>query len=455
MKTLSQQHSPHIGPALVSKSKAWVFPVLIITLIAIFPWGNLSGQENEKNRIVTVARKMAPGTEKDLYKLGYPWSGFQPTGFVAEKGKALTVIVETDEGEPTPNLTIVNLRAYDWNDQASIPLSPGTNKVVPQKSGIIYIKNSHSQKKPPVIRFSDATPMPLYRHGKTTPDEWRKMLRMPNTYGMVEISTDRILITVTAEKAKLYLRDPKKLCESFDEIMNVYARLLGLSPKAQAPHDIPQNLMHLIEVNHSYMYATNHRTAFHRDTVHCILDDKILRKDGWGPWHEIGHMHQVQEYKFQGLGEVTVNIFSLEVQHHFGNRARIDNDKMRKSIKKHFANPNRNYHEINDLFMKVAMFWQLRLAFGDDFYPQLHRLNREKSPKLKTDEEKLQYFIQLSSQVSGYDLSPFFLAWGLKPSTATSDLISKQKKLSTPIWRNFDFSTVRTKGTLGIAQPRP
>jgi hypothetical protein len=405
----------------------------------------------DKNRVLVVERKRSINDEQAIYKLGAPWSPFQATGFVAEKGKPFTVYLITDPDDACPKLNIVNLGKYNWNDQIGQTLKPGKNEITPRKSGIIYIANPNQQKCPPVVYFEDSPTMPLYRHGKTTQEEWQKMLKKENPYGMVEIVTRRTMFTLTSEKFKKNPPNIEKLCETLEEIMSVYARLLGLSEKNLPPNDIPQNVMHIIEVDAGYMYATNCRVAFHRDVIHEILDYQNDRKNGWGLWHEIGHMHQVQEYKFKDMSEVTVNIFSLEAQAHFKNRARIDTPEMRAAIQKHLALPasKRDYHKIGDVFMKLALFWQLRLAFGADFYPKLHRYNREHNPELG---DRQQYFILLSSRISGYDLRPFFVAWGMSVSPQTEDAIAKLKlqKLPHQIWRNTDFSQATPKGRVGI-----
>jgi hypothetical protein len=69
---------------------------------------------------------------------------------------------------------------------------------------------------------------------------------------------------------------------------------------------------------------------------------------------------------------------------------------------------------------RLAMFRQLWLAFGDEFYIKLHQLAREDNAKpdprivardLDT-ENQMANFMVLSSQASGYDLTNFFREWG-------------------------------------------
>lgn len=67
------------------------------------------------------------------------------------------------------------------------------------------------------------------------------------------------------------------------------------------------------------------------------------------------------------------------------------------------------------------MFWQLHLAYGEDFYPNLHKLYRElpKDKLPETDEDEIQAFIFNTSKVAKQNLLPFFDQWGLKVSQET------------------------------------
>ncbi len=79
----------------------------------------------------------------------------------------------------------------------------------------------------------------------------------------------------------------------------------------------------------------------------------------------------------------------------------------------------KNYDQIDNLFVKLGMFWRLDLAFGDNFYPKLHQMYRLTSLEELgdgSDEEKKQLFITMASKVANRDLTPFFEIWGLMPS---------------------------------------
>ncbi|MDO4551844.1 MAG: M60 family metallopeptidase [Planctomycetia bacterium] len=416
----------------------------------------LENPKSLKENEVLVPQKPSTYMETKWRRGGLPWSYFLPTGYTVKAGQVFAVMLKTDPCGSFPNLIIADSRSYNWNRQISFSLSPGWNFFVAPASGILYMDNPYEsdlQKFAPVVHFANVTPMPFYLFGKTTPQQWKKMLEMPNPYGMAEICTNRVLITVSEKNIKKYLDDPEALCKSMNHMMDTYARLLGFSENEAPPHRRPVSLMHMYEVDHMYMYATSFRTAYHFHSVKPIINNNAFQKDGWGPWHEVGHMHQVPQYQSSDLTEVTVNIFSLEMQLSLGQKARIDAPETIRAMKRFLADPNRDYNKNNDVFMKLCMFWQLRMAFGENFYPQLHRYYREHDLPIKTDQDKMQYLVRVSSKISGYDLSPFFTAWGIHMTDETKNIIQEYKKLETPIWEATNFSTILPEGTVGIYTP--
>ena len=211
-------------------------------------------------------------------------------------------------------------------------------------------------------------------------------------------------MTFSVENVKKYVDSPAKILKEYEYLMGVYAKLMGFDEEPDSPeakptvHTRPRCRMRLIEVDHGHMFATFGYTAYHFEAVEPVLNSEKFLSNGWGPWHEIGHEHQLDQYEFQGMTEVTVNIFSLEMQTSLGQTARIDTPEMKAKLKEYFEKPDRDYLAEKDVFMKVALFWQLRLAFGPDFYPRLHRAYRE-MPMPETDAAKIQTFIEKASEI--------------------------------------------------------
>ena len=396
---------------------------------------------------VPVFRRPSAVVERQRRGGGFDWSDLQPTGLAVKEGAKFTVWLDADLKGPLPLMGLCKSEK-----QASITLAPGENVLEAPFDGILYVKNpfdATEQKTLPKIYISGAKPIPLFRLGKTDEEEWRKMLEGKNPVGLAELSSKRILMTFSVENVKKYVDSPAKILKEYEYLMAVYAKLMGFDEETDSPdakptvHTRPRCRMRLIEVDHGHMFATFGYTAYHFGAVEPVLNSEKFFSNGWGPWHEIGHEHQLDQYEFQGMTEVTVNIFSLEMQTSLGHTARIDTPEMKAKLTEYFEKPDRDYLAEQDVFMKVALFWQLRLAFGPDFYPRLHRAYRE-MPMPETDAAKIQTFIEKASEISGRNLEPFFEAWGLKADPKALEKMRKLPKLEKPIWLNFEFSDLKS-----------
>ncbi|PEJ50042.1 wall-associated protein [Bacillus wiedmannii] len=199
----------------------------------------------------------------------------------------------------------------------------------------------------------------------------------------------------------------------------------------------------------NYMYATYYRTAYSKGNLESVLNLEELTNDGWGPWHEVGHQHQQNTWLWDGLGEVTVNIYSLAVQTTFGHETRLEQEGRYEAAFAYLGKPDAQ--EKMNVFEKLVMFWQLHLAYGDQFYPNLHQMYRllHDTELPKSDEEKKQMFIYMTSKVAGQNLIPFFDKWGLFVNDATREKIEKLNlpKLEKEIWLSTDSNPIREKQT--------
>ncbi|HDR7762123.1 TPA: S-layer protein, partial [Bacillus cereus] len=169
--------------------------------------------------------------------------------------------------------------------------------------------------------------------------------------------------------------------------------------------------------------------------------------DGWGPWHEAGHLRQQSPWKFYNMTEVQNNIYSLSVEKAFNQPSNLEKSGIYPKAFQYLEQGNKNYDEISDVFVKLVMLWQLQLAYGEDFYPKLHQLYRDmpSSELPQTDENKKQLFMISASKVAKQNLIPFFEKWGLRPN---NDTIQKVAALGYPIltaeiWKGTDSNPIK------------
>jgi len=66
------------------------------------------------------------------------------------------------------------------------------------------------------------------------------------------------------------------------------------------------------------------------------------------------------------------------------------------------------------------MFQQLKLAFGESFYHELHRQARRETNRPTTTDTRMRWFMLKACNISGKNLTSFFQKWGMKLSTQSA-----------------------------------
>ena len=243
--------------------------------------------------------------------------------------------------------------------------------------------------------------------------------------------------------------DPTDLMKLHDKIIRLENAVAGLSEDSVGVAKSPTHYVQFVEkrkpAKGDFMFAKHYHTGYIPTAMNRVLDIEVLEKDGWGPWHEVGHLHQQEPWKWSKVREVTVNIYSLAVQKALGNQ--LEMDEHYKNSFEYLEKPKaeRFIDDINPL----TMFWQLNVVYGEHFYPRLHQAYRllPQSEMPHSDEEKKQLFIYMTSKVAGQNLIPFFEEWGLTPNDDIREKIEKSKlpKLEKEIWKATDSNDIREK----------
>ncbi|PEP14113.1 S-layer protein [Bacillus toyonensis] len=400
-------------------------------------------------RVLYVEGKGDPEKIRAIDRRHFKFSPYEPTGLYASPNEKIIIQVEG-----TQNIqAYIGTFSYDgaWNQDSlvkSFTLKPGENTIESLNGGMIYFYNPQQGGTVKTEIKTGGTTTPLFELGKHTQQDLVDMLdKYPDTHA-VELKGERVLITASPARVKKYLidsnTDPVQLLKKLDESISIQDRVSGLSEKESDKHYV-----HFVEDNHStgYMYSYYGRTAYIGDAIQHVLNVKDFTENGWGPWHEAGHQRQQLPWTWDGLGEVTVNIYSMSVQRAFGNKSRLESGTYDKAFT-YLNKPQseKDYNKIDDVFVKLVMFWQLDLAFGEEFYPKLHQLYRaipnEELPK--SSDEKIQDFIYNTSKVTQKNLLPFFDKWGLIATPETRQKIENLNYplLAAPIWEAIDSKPV-------------
>ncbi|MFE7376056.1 M60 family metallopeptidase [Bacillus cereus] len=411
--------------------------------------------QNEKsvkseNRAFAVPGKGDVEVLKQQERKSMAFSPYEPTGLYAKPNEQITINVEGNQDIQV----YIGTYSYDasWREDSKIKsftLKPGINTIQSPNGGMIYFYNKQQGGTIRTTITTGGTTTPFFELGKHTKQDLINMLdQYPNAHA-VELKGERVLITASPARVKKYLlgsnTDPVQLLKKMDEATRIQDKVAGLSEE-----QVDKHYIHYVEENHSpdyYMYATSYRTAYVGDAIQYVLDINKFITDGWGPWHEAGHLRQQSPWKFYNMTEVQNNIYSLSVEKAFNQPSNLEKSGIYPKAFQYLEQANKNYDEISDVFVKLVMLWQLQLAYGEDFYPKLHQLYRDMpSGELpQTDENKKQLFMISASKVAKQNLIPFFEKWGLRPN---NDTIQKVAALGYPIltaeiWKGTDSNPIK------------
>ncbi|ENQ3111309.1 wall-associated protein [Bacillus anthracis] len=438
------------------KSRVLVAGVCLATLLT--PYGlelpkvyaEMAVEDKEKQQEERVYQLLPKGDVegmRELHQRGMSFSPYEPTGIYVKPDEEVVIQVEGNQQIKA----YIGTYSYEKEEPKQFNLHPGENKISSSNGGLLYFYNYHNTGEVVAKVKKGGTPNPLFILGKHTTKDWKRMLaENPDPYA-IEMKGENSLLTMHPETVAEHLKqeDPAALLKKHDEIINIEHKISGLSKDGAGVANQGKHSIHFVEdwYTDDYMYATYYRTAYSKGNLESVLNLEELTNDGWGPWHEVGHQHQQDTWLWDGLGEVTVNIYSLAVQTTFGHKTRLEQEGRYEAAFAYLGKPDAQ-EKMNE-FEKLVMFWQLHLAYGDQFYPNLHQMYRllHDTELPKSDEEKKQMFIYMTSKVAGQNLIPFFNKWGLSANDATREKIEKLNlpKLEKEIWLSTDSNPIREK----------
>ncbi len=406
-------------------------------------------EKQQEERVYQLLPKGNVEEMRELHQRRMSFSPYEPTGIYVKPGEEVVIQVEGAQQIKA----YIGTYSYEKEEPKQFNLNPGENKISSSNGGLLYFYNYHNTGEVVAKVKKGGTPNPLFILGKHTTKDWKRMLaENPDPYA-IEMKGENSLLTMHPETVAEHLKqeDPAALLKKHDEIINIEHKISGLSKDGAGVANQGKHSIHFVEdwYTDNYMYATYYRTAYSKGNLESVLNLEELTNDGWGPWHEVGHQHQQDTWLWDGLGEVTVNIYSLAVQTTFGHKTRLEQEGRYEAAFAYLGKPDAQ--EKMNVFEKLVMFWQLHLAYGDQFYPNLHQMYRllHDTELPKSDEEKKQMFIYMTSKVAGQNLIPFFDKWGLFANDVTREKIEKLNlpKLEKEIWLSTDSNPIREKQT--------
>ncbi|MDA2313532.1 M60 family metallopeptidase [Bacillus cereus group sp. MYBK35-2] len=413
-------------------------------------------ESNFEQRVFHLPGKGSVEEERERLKQKWNLSTNEPTGIYAKPNEEITIEIQGKESVKA----FIGTKSYDVEGFKEFDLKPGKNVIKSPNGGILYFYNLNDSGEVTAKVEKGGSHFPLFILGKHTKKDWDAMLEKYKDPYAVELKGERSLVTASYDAVKNHMgnTDPVELMKLHDKIIRMENSVAGLSEDgigvAKSPSHYVQFVEKRIPAKGDRMFATHYHTGYVPDVMDKVLNTEELKKNGWGPWHEVGHLHQQAPWQWTGMGETTVNIYSLAVQTALGNKSRMEVDGRYEQAFAYLNQPDEK--KDFDKSDPLIMFWQLQLVYGDQFYPRLHQMYRVLSdtefPMLDidgviSDREKKQMFIYMASKAAGQNLISYFAKWGLH---AEADTVEKVSKLQLPepkneIWLSRDSNPIREK----------
>jgi hypothetical protein len=355
----------------------------------------------------------------------FEFSDFVPTGAYVESNSTFKFNLKLEKGTDCPEILIGTYsHSSQWNQQPQkYKTKKGLNIInVGKKGGLVYVKYTSEQAKEyskAKIEFLEGWKhSPVYKFKKTSKLIWKKMLTELDVPSATIIGDKAFIVLFKNTALKYVDKNLDETLSTIDHILELENEYAGMDASDPLHEPLKHKLLLVEYTGDYYMFAYNCRTAYNTNGIKYLLDPELLIIQGWGPWHELGHMHQMFTWTWSQLTEVTVNLYSLYVEKSLGiKESRLVRDhtwpKAMMYLNQKESLKNFNSDKTN-IWVRLCMFYQLDLAFGKKFYQDLHKalrsspINDYKVPTL------MRNFMLNACKVSGKDLSSFFRAWGWK-----------------------------------------
>ena len=361
---------------------------------------------------------------------------WQATGFYAAPGELVEVIVP-------PELVGLGYRVRinahtdnigqrsSWerfpNVHRWFEINSTTTQVANAFGGSIFIdlRGDKFDENPPnhgpiEVTVSNALRQPWFDLDQHTDADWNTIWRdQPGNYAVL-VSSNHVLCLPKQQVESVNLSEPTRLMRWWDSVVTSEDWLAGyLNPRTGAE---------LANVDVQISAGTAHSgypfQAYQKYWGNLADIDDLALHGSWGDFHELGHNHQRSWWKFDGDGEVTVNVFSTYCLRTLASSPDPGGwgwvaDPVAVIQRATAAAQSSNYLDITDSFADRLSFWiQLADGFGWETYHQVlssyedDNVNNPSALPSNDQEDMEQWLVRWSNQV-GYNLSGFMVdTWG-------------------------------------------
>lgn len=372
--------------------------------------------------------------------------GWHSTGLYALPGTEVTIEIpssvklEITDGKKSQNYGVrigchtdkLNLEKHKtWSRSPELsfntPIKSATTKITSPFGGLLYIEVPDKAEGKFTVKIKNAAAAPAFILGKTTAEQWKAQLE-GTTVPWGELECPRVTVSLPLDQLK-QIPDVQKIAEHLQKNMELQDWLMGwdtLPGKLNKP-------MRLV-VDRQISAGGGHSGYPAMGTIGWgkpIATGSLITNGSWGIWHELGHNHQSAPYRLDGLGEVTVNLFSLLCQMKTSGKTIETSWGGMKSLSgdlSEFFSGTETYTEAGKKHgLRLYFFAELIKEFGFEPF-RAASLKYHAQPydaKNTPNPEKWDWLMIALSEATGKNLAPYFTAWRTPVTEAAKEKIAK------------------------------
>ena len=396
---------------------------------------------NEKTfRIGTYKPVSKESRWRSIVKVGYALSpNSDPTGISVKAGDIITVYVETIPSGG--NIVIRNVPARSATGD-SYNLTSGFNALKMQTKGYLFVDYEVDNTNNGAAPYTALTSYPdvtIHIEGGTvhgafstirgdTNEDWANMttylFKKEDTGDTTEddnylqLRSEKLIFNMKASLVKNAC--PSKMVEllaQWDGIVNMEHDIMGLKTEFDGYFNTP--MMAVSFTGDGHMYASTYGTYYKESTLSDVMSYENLFAGGslWGPAHEIGHINQAA-INIIGQSEVSNNVFSniaVFLNGHLTSRAAYASTTF-ENMANNVYWQDRGIWERTHLYFQLYQFFHVQ-GYKTTFYQDLFKAlradpcTRVQRTFIDATDDYLKFY-KKACEVSGYDLTEFFQAYG-------------------------------------------
>ncbi len=374
----------------------------------------------------------SPGRWKNITKVGYALSpNSDPTGIAVKANDELTIYVSDVPIGTT--VALRNVPKYNATGTA-YTLKKGYNVLTVGADGLLFMDyevDNTTGGAAPFTAMSSYPEITVHIEGGKvngyfsvvrgdTNEDWAIMKeKLFKENDFLQLRSNKQIFHMNA--SSVITACPEKMVEllgQWDFIVSTEHNIMGLS-EFDGYFNNPLMAVSFSPKSSSHMYASNYGTYYNETTLSGIMsyENLFAGSELWGPAHEIGHINQAA-INMIGQSEVSNNVFSNIVTFlngHLTSRAEYTYVTLNNMADDVFW-VSRGIWERTHMYYQLYQFFHVQ-GFKTDFYPELFKalradpMRRVQNTAVDASDDYLKFY-KKACEVSGYDLTEFFQAYG-------------------------------------------